>query len=58
MMLWKVGRPDGISRCLDICGLTNERPDGIPRRSHGCKGSDYTVLKSESSRNISLKKTS
>jgi hypothetical protein len=39
MMLWTVGRPDGISRRPDGCFLTDERPDG-------CKGSDYTVLKS------------
>jgi hypothetical protein len=31
-MLWIVGRPDGVSRRLNICCLTDEHPDGIPRR--------------------------
>jgi hypothetical protein len=53
MMLWTVGHPDGISRSPNRCCLIDERPDGIPRcsdgipcRPDGCKGSDYTVLKS------------
>jgi hypothetical protein len=46
MMLWTVGRLDGISRRQDRCCLTDEHPDEIPGRSDGCKGSDYTVLKS------------
>jgi hypothetical protein len=46
MMLWRVGRSDGISRRPDGCCLTDERPDGIPLRLDGCKGSDYIVLKS------------
>jgi hypothetical protein len=41
-MLWTDGRPDGISRRLDGCCLTDESPDE-------CKGSNYTVLKSAQS---------
>jgi hypothetical protein len=46
MMLWTVGFLDGISCRADGCCLTDERPDGIPRRPDGCKGSDNIVLKS------------
>jgi hypothetical protein len=46
MMLWTVGRQDGVSRRLVGCCSTDECPDGIPRSPDGCKGSDYTVLKS------------
>jgi hypothetical protein len=38
-MLWTVGRLDDISRRLDICCSTDESSDG-------CKGFDYTILKS------------
>jgi len=46
MMLWTDERPDGISRRSDWRCLIDERLDGIPRHSDGCKGSNYTVLKS------------
>jgi hypothetical protein len=46
MMLQTVRRPDGISHHPNGCCLTDERTDIIPRRPDGCKGSNYTILKS------------
>jgi hypothetical protein len=43
---WTAKRPDDLSRRPGGCCLTDERPNGIPRRPDGFKGSNFFDLES------------
>jgi hypothetical protein len=49
LALWTDGRPDRMFSSSGRMLLTEERPEGIPRRPDGCKGIELTDLNSAQS---------